>query len=221
MDGWCWADVWECIADQIPDAPALIHGDRRVTWADFDRRADGVARALLDAGAQHQDKFAQYLYNGPEYLESVFAACKAGLAPVNTNYRYADDELVYLWDNADVVAVAFHGCFTERIEGLRARVPRVRTWLWVDDGSGPCPDWAVPYEDTAKSATERTAAPWGRRGDDLYLLYTGGTSKARPASPHAPPALIKARATAACPRLRRPSTPIHHAAVSTSACVSR
>src|SRR5438094_8251558 len=105
--------------------------------------ADGVHRPV-DAGAQHQDKFAQYLYNCPEYLESVFGACKAGLAPVNTNYRYADDELVYLWDNADVVAVAFHGCFTERIEGLRARVPRVRTWLWVDDGSGPCPDWAVP-----------------------------------------------------------------------------
>ncbi len=92
-----------------------------------------------DAGAQHQDKVAQYLYNCPEYLESIFAAFKAGLVPVNTNYRYVDDELVYLWDNADAVAVVFHGTFTDRIERLRDRLPGVRHWLWVDDGSGPRP----------------------------------------------------------------------------------
>ena len=67
---------------------------------------------------------AQYLYNGPEYMESFFGAVKAALVPVNTNYRYQDRELLYLWDNADVVAVSFHGCFAERIEGLRARLPR-------------------------------------------------------------------------------------------------
>jgi fatty-acyl-CoA synthase len=101
---------------------------------------------------------------------------KAGLVPVNTNYRYTEDELVYLWDNADVVAVVFHGSFTERIEPLRNRVPGVTTWLWVDDGSGPCPEWAVPYEDAAASSADRPMPPWGRSGDDLYLLYTGGTT---------------------------------------------
>ncbi len=134
------------------------------------------AAALLDAGASHQDKVAQYLYNCPEYLESFFAACKAGLVPVNTNYRYMDDELVYLWDNADAVAVVFHGAFAERIDHLRDRVPGVKTWLWVDDDSGPCPEWATPYEDAAATTTERTAGPWGRSGDDLLLLYTGGTT---------------------------------------------
>ena len=101
-----FADVWEAIADARPDAEAQVHDDRRYTWSQMDRRADGVAKALLDAGAKHQDKVAQYLYNGPEYLESLFGILKAGLAPVNTNYRYTDDELVYLWDNADAVAVA-------------------------------------------------------------------------------------------------------------------
>ncbi len=110
-----------------------------MTWREFDRRADAVAATLLARGATHQDKVAQYLYNCPEYLESVFAAFKAGLVPVNTNYRYADDELVYLWDNADAVAVVFHGSFAERIERIRGRLPKVATWLWVDDGSGPCP----------------------------------------------------------------------------------
>lgn len=173
---WNYADVWEVIADHQPDAAAQAQGDRLSTWREFDERADGVARYLLDAGAVAQDKVALYLYNAPEYLETSFAALKVGLVPVNTNYRYHDDELVYLWDNADAVAVVFHGAFTERIEGLRGRAPKVQTWLWVDDGNGPCPDWAAPYEDAATSAKERTRAPWGRSGDDLVMIYTGGTT---------------------------------------------
>ena len=177
MPGWNFADVWEVVAQQVPDAPALVHGERRVAWADFDRRANGIARTLLDRGAQEQDKVAQYLYNGPEYLESMFGTFKAGLAPINTNYRYLDEELVYLWDNGDVVAVVFHGSFADRIEGIRDRVPRVTTWLWVDDDSGPCPEWAIPYEEAAEAGTpEPVAGPWGRDGDHLLLLYTGGTT---------------------------------------------
>ena len=138
---------------------------------------DGIAAALLDAGVAEQDKVAQYLYNAPEYLESAFGAFKAGLATVNTNYRYTADELVYLWDNADVVAVVFDGTFSERIDELRHRLPRIHTWLWVDDDHGPCPDWATPYEDAATSAPDGpTVAPWGRSGDHLVLLYTGGTT---------------------------------------------
>jgi acyl-CoA synthetase (AMP-forming)/AMP-acid ligase II len=177
MPGWNFADVWETVAQQIPDADAQVQGDRRVTWSEFDRRANGIAQALLDAGVAEQDKVAQYLYNCPEYLESMFATFKAGLAPINTNYRYLDDELVYLWDNGDVVAVVFHGSFSQRIEGIRARVPRVTLWLWVDDGEGACPEWAVPYEAAASAgAAAAVAGPWGRDGDHLLLLYTGGTT---------------------------------------------
>jgi 3-oxocholest-4-en-26-oate---CoA ligase len=177
MPGWNIAEVWEAVADVQPDAPAQVHGDRRFTWAQFDRRADGFAAALLELGVERQDKVAQYLYNSPEYLESLFGAWKAGLVPVNTNYRYTDDELAYLWDNADAVVVVFHGTFTETIERVRTRVPDVRLWLWVDDGSGPCPEWARPYEEVAASAPEgRVVPPWGRDGDDLYMLYTGGTT---------------------------------------------
>jgi len=176
MAGWNFADAWEVVAETIPEAPALLHGDLERSWADFDARADGVAAALLDAGVTEGTTVAQYLTNRPEYLEAVFAAFKLGLAPVNTNYRYVDDELVYLWDNADTSAVVFEGRYAERIEGIRARVPGVRAWLWVDDGTGPCPDWAAPYEDAAGGDAPRTRAPWGRSGDSLYLLYTGGTT---------------------------------------------
>ncbi len=174
--GWNLANVFETIADQIPDALAQHQGDRTFTWAEFDRRADGVARALLDAGFGEQDKVAQYLYNSPEYIESLFGCFKAGMATVNTNYRYAADELVYLWDNADVVAVVFHGEFVGHIDEIRDRLPDIRLWLWVDDGSGACPDWATPYEQAATSNPGRTEGPWGRSGDHLFLLYTGGTT---------------------------------------------
>ena len=174
--GWNFAEIWERIADKFPDAQAQVQGDRRFTWAEFDRRADGVARTLLDSGARHQDKVALYLYNGPEYMETAFACYKASLVPVNTNYRYIDDELTYLWDNADAVAVVFHGEFAPTIERIRDRVPDVRLWLWVDDGTGPCPDWATPYEDAAATETERVVGEQGRSGDDILMIYTGGTT---------------------------------------------
>jgi fatty-acyl-CoA synthase len=181
MAGWNFAELWERIADRFPDAQAQVQGDRRSTWAEFDRRADGLARHLLDGGAEHQDKVALYLYNAPEYLEGAFGAFKAGLVPVNTNYRYLDDELAYLWDNADAIAVIFHGAFTERVDAVRGRLPKVRHWLWVDDGSGPMPEWAESYEEATTAATERVVAPWGRSGDDILMT----TPAAPPACPRA------------------------------------
>ena len=179
MSTWNFGDVWEAVADELPDAPALTHGTTTLTWGELDRRADNLARWLLGAGVGHQDKVAIYLYNCSEYLETTFACFKLGLVPINTNYRYADDELVYLWENADTVAVVFHGVFAERIEGIRDRLPSIRPGCGSTTGRRPVPTWAVPYEEAA-GTTGRTggrsgsAPPWGRGPDDLYLLYTGG-----------------------------------------------
>ncbi len=182
MSTWNYADVWEAVADALPGSGALTHGGKTRTWSEFDRRADDVARWLLGAHVAHQDKVGLYLHNCPEYLEASFACFKLGLVPINTNYRYAEDELVYLWENADTVAVVFHGLFAERLEALRHRVPAIRSWLWVDDGTASCPPWAVPYEEAAETtglsdgAPVRVRAPWGRGPDDLFMLYTGGTT---------------------------------------------
>jgi 3-oxocholest-4-en-26-oate---CoA ligase len=173
---WNFADVLETVAGLVPKSNALVHADRRITWEEMDRHADGIARTLIDIGLGQQDKVAHYLTNCPEYLESTFGILKAGMVPVNTNYRYGDDELRYLWDNADAACIVFHGCFADNVERLRSRLPKVHGWLWVDDGSGPCPNWAIDYASAMQSATERTRAPWGRSPDDLYLLYTGGTT---------------------------------------------
>jgi len=179
MSSWNFADLWEVCADVRGEAPAAVHGDQTVSWADFDRRADGVAAALLDAGLAQQDKVAQYLYNGPEYMQGVYACFKAGMVPVNTNYRYADDELVYLWDNADAAAVMFHGSFVPSVERIRSRLPKVKLWLWADDGTEPRPDWALDLHEIAeaqKAGEGPVRGPWGRSGDDRWFLYTGGTT---------------------------------------------
>ena len=180
MSGWNYADVWETVAGTLPHAPALTHGVVTRDWRSFDRRANGLARWLLGSGVGSQDKIALYLHNCPEYLEATFACYKIGLVPVNTNYRYTADELLFVWDNADSVAVVFHGAFSERIEGIRGRATGVRLWVWVDDGTGTCPPWAAPYEQAMDAgpgrSDERTCPPWGRGPDDLHLLYTGGTT---------------------------------------------
>lgn len=179
MSDWNFADVWETVAQCLPEALAQAWGDRRYTWLDFTARADGVARTLLDLGLGHQDKVAQYLTNSPAYLESVFGAFKAGMVPVNTNYRYTPDELYYLWDNSDTAAVVFEQRFVDVVEALRPRLGRVRGWLCVEDGTGPPPTWAIPFSAVTAGGVELDGpvrGPWGRGGDDLYLLYTGGTT---------------------------------------------
>jgi len=176
MGNWNFADIWEAVADELPDAPCLIHGDDHRSWREVDRRADGVAQHLIDAGLERQQAVAQYLYNCNEYVESMYAAFKGSFAPVNTNYRYTADELLYLWDNADAGAIVFHGSFADTIEAIRDRLPKVRVWLWVDDDGGLCPQWATPYEQAATSGAGRVTPEWGRSGDDINFLYTGGTT---------------------------------------------
>lgn len=174
---WNLADVWETVARLLPEEPAQIHGERRFTWAEFDRRANGLAATLLDKQASSEDRVAQYLRNSPEYVEVSHAALKLGIPSVNTNYRYKSDELLYLWQDADITAVVFHGSFTEQAAELRPKAKRIRHWIHVDDGTTPCPTWATPYEQAVAAGTdEAVRSLWGRSADDLFLLYTGGTT---------------------------------------------
>ena len=175
---WNFADVWEAIAAAQPDHPAHIQGDRTITWGEFDARADALATHFIAKGVTHQGKVAAFLYNGPEYIESYYAAFKAGFAPVNTNYRYGPEELFYLFDNADAQAVVFHTGFTEVLEKIRGRLPGVKAWIAVAEPGHATPAWAEDYDAiVAKAPASRPVkAPWGRSGDDLLLLYTGGTT---------------------------------------------
>ncbi len=177
MTDWNFADVYEAVAARVPERPCQIQGDRMLTWAEFDARADALGADLLQAGLTHQSKVAVYLSNCPEYLEAYVAAFKAGMAPVNTNYRYGHTEIVYLFDNADAEAVVFDGAFLDLVEQVRHELPKVRRWYCVTGGSISVPDWAEDYERVVQTVVDGpTRGPWGRSGDDLLLLYTGGTT---------------------------------------------
>ena len=175
---WNFADVWEAIAAAQPNHPQCIQADRTITWGQFDARADALAAHFIAKGMSHRAKVAGYLYNGPEYLESYFAAFKGGFEPVNTNYRYGPEELVYLFDNADAEAVIFHASFADTVDAIRPRLPRVKTWIAVAEPGHPVPAWADDYDAivAASPAQRPVMATWGRSGDDLLLLYTGGTT---------------------------------------------
>jgi fatty-acyl-CoA synthase len=168
-----FASVWEAIADEIPDRTALVHGELRRTWRQFDDRAARLARALQQHGIGPDSKVAQYLYNGNEYLESCFAAFKLGAVPINASYRYLEEELVYLLDNADIEVLFFHGALGERVAKLVDRLPKLRAIVQVDDGS-PSIGGALGYEELISS--NQPAERLERAEDGLYMLYTGGTT---------------------------------------------
>jgi acyl-CoA synthetase (AMP-forming)/AMP-acid ligase II len=176
MGGWNFADICSVVAEEIPHSVALIQGARKVRWAELDARSTGLAAFLVSAGLARQDKVTQYLHNAPEYLESLIATFKGAFVPMNTNFRYGPDELTYLWTNSDVAAVVFHGTFVPTIQRVRDRVPHVKAWLWVDDGSCDCPAWAIPYETAAQFKAAEGWRPWDVSADDILLLYTGGTT---------------------------------------------
>ncbi len=173
-------DLWERVVDTVPDHEALVDGDRRLTFAEEDARANRLAHALAERGIGAGDHVACYLYNSIEYLETMIAAFKIRAVPVNVNYRYVEDELRYLLDDADASAVVFHREFAPKLAAIAPDLPKLRTFLAVDDEPAGDPRstdavGAADYEAVLDAASPaRDFAP--RSPDDLYILYTGGTT---------------------------------------------
>jgi len=182
------AAVHEAIAQAIPDRECLIFRDRRFSWSAFTDRTRRLATLLrrrglgchrergeLENWESGQDHVGLYLYNGNEYLEGMLGAYKARCAPFNVNYRYVDEELVYLLTDADARALIYHASFAPVLARVRARLPKLVLWLQVDDGSGEALlPGALDYEQAL--AETPPEAPRDLSPDDLYILYTGGTT---------------------------------------------
>jgi len=171
-----YATLWEGIADAIGDRDALVTGATRRSWTEYDDRAARLARAFGDAGLGHDSKIGMYLGNGNEYLETQFAGMKLRGVPININYRYLDDELLYLLDNSDAEALVFHASLADRVARVKDRAPGVRLWIEVDDDpdSSGRVEGALAYEDVIAG---HDPAPRIRRDpSDVYMLYTGGTT---------------------------------------------
>ena len=178
----------EAIAAAVPERECLVFRDRRLSWADVTDRTRRLADVLRRAGLgchrergalenwdSGQDHVALYLYNGNEYLEGMVGAFKARCVPVNVNYRYVDEELVYLFEDSRARAVIYHARFAPTLARIRAQLPDVALWIQVGDESGePLLPGALDYETALAGATPR--APEALSPDDLYVLYTGGTT---------------------------------------------
>ena len=183
------AGVNEVVAAQAPDREALIYGDRRITFAQLAERSRRLAsylhsqglgchteRSELQPHESGQDHVGQYLYNGNEYLESMLGCFKARVAPFNVNYRYVDEELRYLLADAGTKGLIYHAEFAPTLARVLPALPELRVLLQVDDGSGePLLPGAVDYE-AALAEGDPAGPPVEPSPDDLYILYTGGTT---------------------------------------------
>jgi acyl-CoA synthetase (AMP-forming)/AMP-acid ligase II len=181
--------IHEAIAEVIPDRECLVFRDKHFTWSDVrDRtrrlgnllRSHGLGchteRSELEGWESGQDHVALYLYNGNEYLEGMVGCYKARCAPFNVNYRYVEEELLYLFDNSDAKAVIFHARFAPVLEKIQSKLSQVQLWLQVADDSGNALlAGALDYEEALAQASP-APPPDDLSPDDLYILYTGGTT---------------------------------------------
>ena len=171
--GFNFASAWEAVADAIPDGEALIAGDVHRSWATYEDRAARVAAALRAAGVGARDNVGLCLFNGNEYLEAQFGAMKERCSPFNVNYRYTAEELHDLLDDADARAVFFSAELVDRFSEIHDALGDVALFVQVG-ADGEVPAWAVGYEALIES--HQPASRIEREPDDLWLLFTGGTT---------------------------------------------
>ena len=159
------ADLFERVADTVPEREALVCGDRRFTYGELDERATRLAHALADRGVAPGDHVGLWLHNDVEYLEGMLAAFKLRAVPINVNYRYVADELRYLFDDSRCRAVIHEADFAPVLDEIRADLPLLTVTIAKGDEYESALRDASPVRDFAE-----------RSSDDLYILYTGGTT---------------------------------------------
>ncbi|CAB4731576.1 MAG: AMP-binding protein [Actinobacteria bacterium] len=187
--GFNLSTVFDTVARAVPDQEVLVWRDLRLTYAVMNARIDGLAHYLVEQGlgtrtergdlAGHesgQDHVGLYLRNGNEYLESMVAGYRARVAPFNVNYRYVTDELVYLLQDAATTALVYHAEFAPQVAAVRDQLPALKVLIQVADDSGEALlPGAVDYESVLTTPAPAAGMP-EPTGDDLFVLYTGGTT---------------------------------------------
>ena len=168
-----FATIFEQNADLLPDNPAAICGDSTLSWREYDNEAARVAQFLSDKGLSKNSKVGLYLHNSNEYLVAHYAAFKIMGVPINVNYRYQANELIYLLDNSDSEAVFYQGCYADQVKKIKNDLPKVKVWIQLED-STPLLEDSFSYKEIATntSAMQRIK----RDEDNIYMLYTGGTT---------------------------------------------
>jgi acyl-CoA synthetase (AMP-forming)/AMP-acid ligase II len=168
-----YATLIEAIADRLGERTALVFGERRVSWQEFDDRAARVAAALTGAGLGPDSKVGLFLFNCAEYMEVMLGAMKMRAVPININYRYTADELEYLLRDSGAEALVFHASLWDRVAALRARLPQLKLLIAVGEHGVEPPD-APDFEAIIDGYEPLPRVT--RAGSDHFMLYTGGTT---------------------------------------------
>jgi acyl-CoA synthetase (AMP-forming)/AMP-acid ligase II len=171
------ADLAEHTIDAVPDRIALISGGEQLTYAELEEQANRLAHYLVDQGVKKDDKVGLYCRNRIEIVIAMLGIVKAGAILVNVNFRYVEGELKYLFENSDMVALVHERRYADRVANVLPETPLLKTVLVVEDGSDD--DYrryggVEFFSAIADSSPERDFGP--RSADDIYLLYTGGTT---------------------------------------------
>ena len=170
------ADLFEAAVDAYPEREYLVADGKRRTYAEMEARANQLAHHLASEGIGPGDHVGIYAYNSVEWVETAWAVFKLRAIWININYRYVKDELRYLLTNANLQALVYQREFSPLVAALLPELPLLRHVIVIEDGSDvePAPG-AVAYEDALAGQSEvRDFGP--RSADDLYILYTGGTT---------------------------------------------
>jgi acyl-CoA synthetase (AMP-forming)/AMP-acid ligase II len=171
------ADLAEHAIDAVPDRVALISDDEQLTYAQLEEKANRLAHYLVDQGVKKDDKVGLYCRNRIEIVIAMLGIVKAGAILVNVNFRYVEGELKYLFENSDMVALVHERRYADRVANVLPETPNVKTILVVEDGSD---DDFLRYGGVEFYAALEKGSPerdFGERSaDDIYLLYTGGTT---------------------------------------------
>ncbi|MGH7894823.1 MAG: AMP-binding protein, partial [Candidatus Binatia bacterium] len=171
------ADLFEHAVDHFGDREYLVCDGQRRTYREMEERANRLAHHLAAHGVGPGDHVGVYAFNSVEWVETAWAVFKLRAVWININYRYVEEELRYLFDNADLKALVYQRQFAPRVAGVRGAMPLLRHTIVVEDGSGEdyAPIGSVEYETALAAASlERDFAP--RSASDHYILYTGGTT---------------------------------------------
>lgn len=168
------ATIWEHISDLVPNELACISGDEKKTWSEYEKTSARIASFLNKRGVKKDTKVGLYLFNCSEYLTSQFAIMKVMGVPINVNYRYQSDELVYLFDNSDSEVVFFHESYSDQVKQVYKKLPGVKTWIQIGGVKDTEIDGCFSYEEIISSndPMERIV----RDEDNIYMIYTGGTT---------------------------------------------
>lgn len=159
------ADLFEKVADTIGERECLVFGSRRLSYREVDERSTRLAHHLAAHGIGPGDHVGVWMQNAPEYIETMLASFKLRAVPINVNYRYRADELKYLFADSDTKAIVYDPEFKELLDAILPDLPKVRACIGLGD-----------EYDTALLGQSATRDFGERSPDDLYILYTGGTT---------------------------------------------